>query len=125
MIGGVSVLRGVFVGVCALLLCGCAAESPAPVTAELIAEGHAEYRKVCSPCHGLNGEGTQLLGKNLHANEFVISRTDDELLDFIIKGRSSIDPENTRGVEMPPRGGNPNLGDDQIRKIVAYMRSLK
>lgn len=117
-------LRGVFVGVCALLLSGCAEEPPAPVTADLVAEGHAEYRKVCSPCHGLNGEGTRLLGKDLRANAFVNDRTDDELVTFIIEGRSSVHPENTRGIEMPPRGGNPSLTDDQIRKIVAYMRSL-
>ena len=90
-----------------------------------IAQGHEEYKKVCAVCHGQNGEGMAQLGKDLRGNEFVKTHSDEELLAFIIEGRPATHPDNTRGVDMPPRGGNPNVTDEQILQIVAYMRSLE
>ncbi len=65
-----------------------------------------------------------MLGKDLHANEFVRGLSDDELLAFLIEGRSAAHPLNERGVSMPPRGGNPSLRDDELRSIGDYLRSL-
>ena len=33
-------------------------------------------------------------------------------------------PDNTSGVEMPPKGGNPGLTDEQLTDIIAYIRTL-
>ena len=49
---------------------------------------------------------------------------DDELLTFIKTGRPIWDAENTTGIDMPPKGGNPALNDDDIVAIIAYIRSL-
>jgi hypothetical protein len=38
-------------------------------------------------------------------------------------GRDTSDPLNTTGIPMPPRGGNPSLTDDQLRWVIAYLRS--
>jgi disulfide bond formation protein DsbB len=40
-------------------------------------------------------------------------------------GRSTWDPLNTTGIEMPAKGGNPMLTDDDLRELVAYMRYLQ
>ena len=89
-----------------------------------VAQGHDEFRKVCSTCHGPNAEGMPRLGKDLHGNEFVAGLDDAELLEFLKVGRSAGDPLNERGVDMPPKGGNPALTDEQMTLIIAYMRSL-
>jgi disulfide bond formation protein DsbB len=87
--------------------------------------GQVEFREVCSLCHGLNGEGRRVLGSDLRHNMFVQGKSDDELAAFIVAGRSASDPANQTGVDMPPRGGNPELSDDKIGHIVAYLRSLQ
>ena len=88
------------------------------------AAGHEAFKKTCAVCHGPNGEGMPKLGKDLHANEFVTSQSDAELLKFIVEGRPATHPDNTQGVDMPPRGGNPALTDADIQLIITYMRSL-
>jgi disulfide bond formation protein DsbB len=49
---------------------------------------------------------------------------DQDLLTFIKTGRPIWDTLNTTGVDMPARGGNPTLTDDDLLAIVAYLRSL-
>jgi disulfide bond formation protein DsbB len=89
-----------------------------------IAEGQTVYSSLCVACHGADARGLPNLGKNLVESEFVHSLTDQELLDFIKTGRPIWDPNNTSGIDMPPRGGNPALNDDQILSIIAYLRTL-
>jgi disulfide bond formation protein DsbB len=64
------------------------------------------------------------LGKTLVESEFVRARSDQELLEFVIAGRQPFDPENTTGILMPPRGGNPGLTDNDLLTIIAYMRTV-
>jgi mono/diheme cytochrome c family protein len=89
-----------------------------------VAAGQRLYMANCGLCHGQSAEGKPKLGKGLHDNEFVNSLTDEDLLAFLREGRRANHPLNTRGVDMPPRGGNPGLTDDDLRQIVAYLRSL-
>jgi disulfide bond formation protein DsbB len=91
---------------------------------DVSAIGHDVFIASCSACHGPSGEGLPNLGKPLATSEFVASMTDDELIAFVKQGRPIWDPDNTTGVDMPPKGGNPALNDDQIREIVAYIRAL-
>ena len=76
-------------------------------------------------CHGPDARGIQGLGKNLRSSEFVKGLSDDELVEFIKKGRDTSDPANTTGVAMPPKGGNPSLTDQDLYDIVAYIRSIE
>jgi disulfide bond formation protein DsbB len=75
-------------------------------------------------CHGADGEGKARLGKALQANSFVDSLSDEELVVFLKEGRPSWDPANERGVDMPPKGGNPALTDENLMQIVTYLRTL-
>jgi len=88
------------------------------------AQGRNTFLGTCAACHGPDAQGITGLGKNLVTSEFVHSLTDDELLAFIQKGRQVFDPANTTGVEMPPRGGNPGLSDNDLRNIIVYLRSI-
>ena len=86
--------------------------------------GHDAFMASCSACHGANGEGMEGLGKPLDESPFVDSKTDKELMTFIKSGRPIWDAENTTGIDMPPKGGNPALSDDEIETIISYIRTL-
>ena len=48
----------------------------------------------------------------------------DDVRRFAIGLVMATHPDNEQGVEMPPKGGNPALTDEQILLIIAYMRSI-
>lgn len=87
--------------------------------------GRQDYMTTCTACHGPRGEARPGLGKDIAHSEFVRSQSDMGLLGFLKMGRSTWDPLNTTGVEMPGKGGNPMLTDDDLRELVAYMRFLQ
>lgn len=118
----------------ALAACGgggsapAAPSQPAAPTVEVhtgdVAKGKTLFDSVCIACHGPGGEGITGLGKPFTTSEFLLTVSDQELLDFIKVGRPSTDPANTTGVDMPPKGGNPALTDEQLMDIIAYVRTL-
>ena len=87
-------------------------------------QGRESYMATCALCHGAEGEGKSRLGKALQDNSFVGSLSDEELVEFLKEGRPSWDPANERGIDMPPKGGNPALTDEDLTEIVAYLRTL-
>lgn len=93
--------------------------------AEYIASGDKLFHSTCIACHGKAGVGVQGNGKALAKNSFVQSLDDDGLLAFIKQGRTPTDPKNTTGIQMPPKGGNPALSDDDILDIISYLRTLQ
>ena len=88
-----------------------------------LARGEKLYQQTCATCHGADGHGMPKLGKDLHDNEFTKNLSDDEMLAFIIEGRPAWHEDNTQGVDMPPRGGNPTLTDEDILAIIAFQRT--
>jgi mono/diheme cytochrome c family protein len=99
---------------------GSAAASP-----ETIALGSQRFQGTCATCHGKDANGLPKLGKSLLMNPFIMEKNDDELALYIKTGRLASDPANTTGVAMPPLGGNPALTDDDVKAIVAYLRTLQ
>ncbi len=65
-----------------------------------------------------------MLGKDLRGNEFVNGLSDEELVGFLRDGRPADHPLNDRGMDMPPRGGNPTLSDEDLGQIAAFLRDL-
>jgi disulfide bond formation protein DsbB len=112
---------------------GCSGGGQAPqletATAELppgdAARGETLFKGACATCHGPDARGIQNLGKDMHANEFLAGLSDAQAVVFLKQGRPAADPLNTTGVDMPPRGGNPAFTDDDLRDIVAYLRTLR
>ena len=88
-----------------------------------VAKGQELYNSSCASCHGTDGKNPTV-GKDLIASPFVKDTGDTQLVDFIMVGRDTSDPANTTGVAMPPKGGNPSLSDDDLKEIVAYLKSI-
>ncbi len=95
-----------------------------PEEAKYIASGQKLFANSCVSCHGKDGHGMTGLGKDLVKSDFLAKLSDDDALAFIKKGRSTSDPLNTTKVDMPPKGGNPALSDDDILDILSYLRFL-
>jgi disulfide bond formation protein DsbB len=89
-----------------------------------VAAGEEQFNSLCIACHGPGGVGVEGLGKPFTTSEFLLTVSDEELLEFVKVGRPISDPLNTTGVDMPPKGGNPALTDEQILDIIAYVRTL-
>lgn len=105
-----------------------AVEQPAAAPAQTSkgdpAAGKNSFAQTCSACHGPTGEGLPNLGKNLVVSEFVTGKTDDQLVAFLKVGRPTSDPLNTTKIDMPPKGGNPALSDQDLANIVAFIRTI-
>jgi len=87
--------------------------------------GHDLFISSCSACHGEGAEGIDQLGLPLTTSGFVLGKSDKDLATFIKMGRASWDPSNTTGIDMPPKGGNPAINDDQLQLIIDYMRAVQ
>jgi disulfide bond formation protein DsbB len=89
-----------------------------------VVEGAGIYSGTCTACHGPNAEGIDGLGLPLAPSDFVASNSEADLAAFIKVGRPTSDPANTTGVDMPPKGGNPSLDDQDLLDVSAYIQSL-
>jgi cytochrome c oxidase cbb3-type subunit 3 len=84
------------------------------VDPERVTAGEQQYRIYCFACHGLNGEGNQLLGGLPLANEIWRHGAGRSvILDVISNGRNG---------EMPAQ--EPLLGADRVHVLAAYVLSL-
>jgi len=88
-------------------------------------EGKKLYTNFCASCHGDTGKGDGPAGRALparpadHTNGAVMNQMNDKfIVDIITKGGSVVGKSSF----MPGWGGS--LNDNQIRDIVAYIRSL-
>lgn len=109
-------------------------DEPTPTPAAAAAEqpaafgnaenGKALFASTCAVCHGPEGKGVQGLGKDMTTSTFIAGLSDDEMLAFVKTGRPISDPLNTTKVDMPPKGGNPALTDEQLKDIIAFIRTI-
>lgn len=90
-----------------------------------IASGDKLFHSTCVACHGKSGVGVRGNGKALADNAFIKGLDEDGLLAFIKQGRAPSDPKNSTGIQMPPKGGNPALTEDDLLDIIAYLRTLQ
>ncbi len=89
------------------------------------AKGRSGWDSTCRSCHGASGEGVVGQGMDVRSSTFIQELDDDGLLAFIKKGRLPTDASNTTGILMPPKGGNPLLKDQDLRDIIAHLRTLQ
>lgn len=87
------------------------------------AAGKELFNGTCASCHGTDGKDPSV-GKDITASAWIADATDAEVIALITNGRSTSDPENTTGVDMPVKGGNPSLTEENIADIAAYVRSI-
>lgn len=89
-----------------------------------VAAGEEVFAGTCAACHGADGTGVQGLGKSFVDSQFVADTSEADLVAFVKTGRPASDPANTTGVDMPPKGGNPSLSDEDLADVVAYIKSI-
>ena len=87
------------------------------------AAGIDVYKSTCRNCHGADLQGVAGLGRPLAPSLFVVENTEDELAAFIAIGRPADVPDNTQGVAMPPKGGNPSLSAQDLLNVAAYLKA--
>ena len=100
------------------------AEEAAAMSEGDAAAGEGKFQSTCAACHGPDAKGLPNLGKDMTISEFIGGSSDAELLAFVKTGRPISDPANTTGVDMPPKGGNPALSDQDLADIIAFIRTL-
>jgi len=113
-----------------LALAACGGSAPAAPTKPAgpvgdASKGAQKYAGTCASCHGPDATGIAGLGKDLTTSDFAQGKSDADLVAFVKVGRSTSDPANTTGVDMPAKGGNPALSDQDLADIVAYLRTLE
>ena len=102
-------------GILGLLLCAAFGVLALPARAQT--GGEALYKPKCAVCHGADGKGETAVGKANKIRDLgsadVQKQSDDELAGVIGNGKS----------KMPAYGKG--LKPEQIKDLVAYIRSLK
>lgn len=91
----------------------------------MLNRGQQLYSSQCAACHGPNGEGVPNLGLPLANSTFLRSTTDDDLIAVITDGRLPDHANNQTGLPMPGMGSALGLSDDDIRAVIAYLRTLE
>ncbi len=106
------------------VLAPCGGGGGAPPANPGVQQGKAIFDRICATCHGKDANGLPKLGKGLRNNEFTKSQSDAELVQFMKTGRPATHPLNTTGVDMPPKGGDPTITDQDLNNVVAFLRTL-
>src|SRR5918996_300744 len=95
------------------------------VQAADVEEGKKLYGQFCASCHGQSGKGDGPAAAALnpkprdHTDKAYMSTlSDDDLLKVIKNGGASVG----KSPLMPPWGAS--LNDDQIKDVIAYVRTL-
>ncbi len=104
-----------------------ATASAAPATNSTVApagaggnpvRGAQVYQETCVACHGANGKGALEGVPDLTNPAGRLAQADEVVLRHMIDGFQS--PGSP--MPMPPKGGNPDLSDQDMRDVLVHMR---
>jgi cytochrome c553 len=85
-------------------------------------DGKALYDKQCAKCHGEDGNGDTKMGKKLGCKDYTDPKVQDELKDdAALKSIKEGLKKDDKTLMKPAEG----LTDDQIKGLVAYVRTFK
>jgi len=85
-------------------------------TDSIALSGEQIYKQTCVACHGADGSGA-IPGVPKFKEQ--LSKSDEILLKNIKNGFQS----DGSTMAMPPKGGNPNLSDQDMREALSYIRN--
>ena len=87
------------------------------------ADAKANYEKDCAKCHGADGKGQTKMGQKLGAKDYTNAKVQAEMKDDAAFKAIKEGFKNKEGKQlMKPSEG---LSDDDIKALVAYMRTFK
>jgi len=105
-----------------LLILGCVCLATAAPTASA-AEAKENYTKACAKCHGKDGKGDTKMGQKLGAKDYTDPKVQAALTDeAAFKATKDGFKDKNGKVLMKP---SEDLSDDEIKALVAYMRTFK
>jgi cytochrome c553 len=85
-------------------------------------DGKALYDKECAKCHGEDGKGQTKMGKKLGVKDYTDPKVQDALKDdAAVKAIKEGLKKDDKTLMKPAEG----LTDDQIKGLVAYIRTFK
>jgi cytochrome c553 len=87
------------------------------------ADGKALYDKDCAKCHGEDGKGETKMGKKMGAKDYTSAKVQAELKDDAAAKaiKEGLKDKEGKSLMKPAEG----LSDDDVKALVAYMRSFK
>jgi mono/diheme cytochrome c family protein len=96
------------------------------VGASAVASGEADlalgrdiYNRACIACHGADGAGAMPGVPDFTDREGPLAKADAALAKAILKGVEG----STAPTPMPPKGGDPNLTETDVRHVLGYIRT--
>ena len=87
------------------------------------AEAKANWDKHCSQCHGKIGAADTKMGKQLNARDLTDAKVQASFSDA--KAAESIKNGVKEGGKTTMKAFGATLSDDEIKALVAYVRTLK
>jgi cytochrome c5 len=81
------------------------------------AKGAKIYNETCIACHGADGRGTVPGAPDFNKKGAVESRPHEVMTRHIKNGFR----EPGKPLAMPPKGGNPDLNDDDVLDVQAFL----
>jgi mono/diheme cytochrome c family protein len=92
------------------------------VSSALAADGKALYEQHCTKCHGADGKGQTKMGQKMGAKDYTDAKVQDALKDDAAAKAIKEGLKDGDKTLMKPTEG---LSDDDVKALVAYMRSFK
>ena len=88
-----------------------------------MAHGEQLYRESCVACHGVDAKGVANLGNPLVGYALHGQQQRPGAAGHDPQRARPERPANTTGLVMPPNGGRPDLNDEDIMAIIAFLRA--
>jgi cytochrome c553 len=87
------------------------------------ADAKATYDKDCAKCHGADGKGNTKMGQRLGAKDYTDPKVQAELKDDAAFKAIKEGMKDKNGKELMKPAEN--LSDEDIKELVAFMRTFK
>jgi len=87
------------------------------------ADAKENYEKACAKCHGSDGKGQTKMGQKLGAKDYTDPKVQTELKDDVAFKAVKEGLKDKEGKQLMKPAED--LSDDDIKALVAYMRTFK
>jgi mono/diheme cytochrome c family protein len=87
------------------------------------ADAKAIYEKDCAKCHGPDGKGDTKMGKKAGAKDYTDAKVQEAMKDDQMAKAIKGGVKDGDAVKM--KGYADTLSDDEVKALVAYVRTLK